>query len=553
MTFGTRLTIALTTVALAPLLVFGYGVRREMTAGLDEEAARRVDAVAAAVDTELSQTLAADRDRLRSLASELAGDNRFRIAVANENSSERRWLLDWAQVSMQMGGFAMLQLQDSTGRILSSGQFRNDFDRADPAFPAALTAAPNGAAIVAARTPDGTVRGLATIDTFTVAGRRFSLVGGRALDSARVAQGSTDGAVAVRLIVGDSALPPDAVRAASFRYFDDAAPTPDSAAPSTAQVVLVRDLAPVRALKQGVNRWLLVTLGSTLAAALLMATLLAGRISAPLAELADKTAKLDLDRLNQHFATDRGDEFGALSRKLDAMTARMRTGAARLRDAERSAATGDLARQINHDIKNGLAPIRNVLRHLSQTAEREPDKLTSIYLERRGTLESSVDYLDELSRNYARLSPALNRRSSDARAVIAEVAGGVSAANVDVRAPDVLPLVRADAVVLRRILDNLVSNAVDALDGKPGTVTLGAEVVGEGVERRVRFTVADTGRGMTRQQLDRAFDDFYTTKPSGTGLGLSVVRRLLTDLGGSIKVETEPGQGSTFTVEIPAG
>jgi signal transduction histidine kinase len=378
-------------------------------------------------------------------------------------------------------------------------------------------------------------------------------VGGRALDSARVAQGSTDGAVAVRLIVGDSALPPDAVRAASFRYFDDAAPTPDSAAPSTAQVVLVRDLAPVRALKQGVNRWLLVTLGSTLAAALLMATLLAGRISAPLAELADKTAKLDLDRLNQHFATDRGDEFGALSRKLDAMTARMRTGAARLRDAERSAATGDLARQINHDIKNGLAPIRNVLRHLSQTAEREPDKLTSIYLERRGTLESSVDYLDELSRNYARLSPALNRRSSDARAVIAEVAGGVSAANVDVRAPDVLPLVRADAVVLRRILDNLVSNAVDALDGKPGTVTLGAEVVGEGVERRVRFTVADTGRGMTRQQLDRAFDDFYTTKPSGTGLGLSVVRRLLTDLGGSIKVETEPGQGSTFTVEIPAG
>jgi two-component system sensor histidine kinase HydH len=124
---------------------------------------------------------------------------------------------------------------------------------------------------------------------------------------------------------------------------------------------------------------------------------------------------------------------------------------------------------------------------------------------------------------------------------------------VDVRAPDVLPLVRADAVVLRRILDNLVSNAVDALDGKPGTVTLGAEVVGEGVERRVRFTVADTGRGMTRQQLDRAFDDFYTTKPSGTGLGLSVVRRLLTDLGGSIRVETAPGEGSTFTVEIPAG
>jgi len=93
---------------------------------------------------------------------------------------------------------------------------------------------------------------------------------------------------------------------------------------------------------------------------------------------------------------------------------------------------------------------------------------------------------------------------------------------------------------------------VDALDGRPGAVTVAAEAVGEDAERRVRFTVTDTGRGMTRQQLDRAFDDFYTTKPTGTGLGLSVVRRLLTDLGGSIKVETAPGEGSTFSVEIPA-
>jgi len=68
----------------------------------------------------------------------------------------------------------------------------------------------------------------------------------------------------------------------------------------------------------------------------------------------------------------------------------------------------------------------------------------------------------------------------------------------------------------------------------------------------VRIAVSDTGRGMSKSELDRAFDDFYTTKPGGTGLGLSIVRRLILDSKGSLKVETEPSKGSKFTVEIPA-
>lgn len=548
MSFRVRLTLAFGAVALLPLLVFGYGVRREMTSRQDAESARRVAAVSDAVNAAIAQTVDADRTRLRSLAADLAADNRFRLAVAGSAAGERRWLLDWAPGAMQLGGFAMLQLQDSTGRILSSGQFRNDFDRLDPALPAALRATANGAAVVSARTPDGSVRALASLDTFTVSGRAFTLVGGRAFDSARVAALSTDREIGVALVLDDAARPADAVGDIGLpNVVDQGAATAD-----TAHLVLWQDLGPARALRQGINRWLLVTLGSTLLAAILVAALLAGRVSRPLAELADKTAHLDLDRLNQTFDTSRSDEIGTLSRMLDAMRTRLRTGAARLREAERLAATGDLARQINHDIKNGLAPIRNVLRHLSQTAEREPDRLAAIYLERRTTLESSVDYLDELARNYARISPVLSRTASDPRQVVLDLAQSVSTVPVNVRLPDALPRVRADAVVLRRILDNLVSNAVDALDGGPGSISLAAEPVGEGVDRRVRFTVSDTGRGMTRQQLDRAFDDFYTTKPAGTGLGLSVVRRLLTDLGGSIRVETAPGEGSTFTVEIPA-
>ena len=69
----------------------------------------------------------------------------------------------------------------------------------------------------------------------------------------------------------------------------------------------------------------------------------------------------------------------------------------------------------------------------------------------------------------------------------------------------------------------------------------------------VRITVADSGPGMSRAELDRAFDDFYTTKAGGTGLGLSIVRRLVLDLGGALRIDTEPGAGTRATVEIPAG
>jgi two-component system sensor histidine kinase HydH len=67
----------------------------------------------------------------------------------------------------------------------------------------------------------------------------------------------------------------------------------------------------------------------------------------------------------------------------------------------------------------------------------------------------------------------------------------------------------------------------------------------------VRITVADTGKGMTKEELNRAFDDFYTTKPGGTGLGLSIVRRLVLDASGALRVETQPGSGSRFFVDLP--
>ncbi|HTC22827.1 MAG TPA: HAMP domain-containing sensor histidine kinase, partial [Gemmatimonadales bacterium] len=327
-----------------------------------------------------------------------------------------------------------------------------------------------------------------------------------------------------------------------------AAPAPDSVG-----VLVTQSLAPLSALRQSVNAWFLVAVGITAAAAVLAAAWLARRIGRPLAELAVKTSGIDLDRLDADFTTDRQDEIGSLARLLGEMTARLRQSAARVREAERRATLGDVARQVNHDVKNGLAPIRHVLRHLSRVAAEEPDALPAVFEERRGTLESSVLYLETLARNYARLTPPMEQRPCDVNAVAREVAR-VAQSRAPLRldlAPD-LPSVTGDELAIRRVLENLVGNAADGLGGRAdGVVSVTTSVVQDGPQPVVRLAVADNGRGMTRAELEQAFDDFFTTKEGGTGLGLTIVRRLVQDLGGRLRVETEPGEGTRVIVELP--
>ena len=100
-----------------------------------------------------------------------------------------------------------------------------------------------------------------------------------------------------------------------------------------------------------------------------------------------------------------------------------------------------------------------------------------------------------------------------------------------------------DPIAFRRILENLVANAVDSLESKPGRVTISTAVVQRDGEPAIRMTVADTGRGMTTEEAGKIFNDFYTTKEGGTGLGLSIVRRLVMDVQGTHRRRERAGHG----------
>jgi len=543
MTFRTRLLAAFGVVVLVPLLVFGLGIRSEMSRRVTAEYEQRVAALVGVIRADIARESDRIAARLAALKGALTADNRFRAAVVR--GEDRGFVLDYAGDAMRLAGLDFLQIQDGEGRVVSSGHFRNEYDRLGPVISG------GGPALLRAATAEGPFLALVTDDSLRLAGRPFRVIGGIAVDSLFLARLTRDAELTVAVVLPSDAAGPDSdariVEELTLPYVD-AVDGPGRV--ERARIVVTHSADLLAALRRNVNTWFAAAVLLAALAALLLAGWLSTRISRPLSDLAEKTAAIDMDRLDVAFASDRPDEIGALTRLLGAMTERLRAGAARLRDMERRVAFGDLARQVNHDVKNGLAPLRNVFRHLIQVARDEPAQLPQVFAERQGTVESSIGYLETLAANYARLYPQSERRPTDVNAVVREALSGAGSIRTDLA--DGLPPVSADALVLRRVSENLLGNAADSLEGQPGqpgggTVTVATER-GNGI---VRISVSDTGRGMSKAELDRAFDDFYTTKPGGTGLGLSIVRRLVLDSNGSLKVETEPGKGSKFIVEIP--
>jgi len=552
MSFRTRLTLIFLAAVLVPVIILSFLIRHEMTGRLTAQYESRADALVSVIETDIDQESASLEATLAALKEAILDDNRFRAAAVDRDRDARRYLLDYAAGAMRMSGLDMLQIQDGEGRIISSGHFRNEFDRLEPGLPRLLESSPRSVALAEVHTPDRWLICFARTDRFSIGGKEFTVTGG--IDIERLMSGlEREAELSVGLILpGDvSDYPRDAiVREIPLPFIER-----DSDVPVPSGFRVRHDLAGLNTLRDSIDRWFLIVISVTALLTVVIVGYLSSMISRPLTDLADKTSRLDLDTLDMDFETGRGDEIGALSRLLAAMTDRLKAGALRIRDAERRATLGEMARQVNHDIRNGLTPIRNVIRHLSQLSREEPDRIPGVFAEREETLRSSIEYLDDLASNYARLYPRLDRRSCDVSdvasrivsdlhgtrpaGIVAELAGGA--------------VVQADPVALRRIIENLVRNAIDSIGADQGTVTVKTErTAGDGGREWIRVTVADNGVGMSDEQKARIFDDFFTTREGGTGLGLSIVRRLVMDLDGRIDVESEEGKGTTMMVYLPA-
>jgi two-component system nitrogen regulation sensor histidine kinase NtrY len=225
--------------------------------------------------------------------------------------------------------------------------------------------------------------------------------------------------------------------------------------------------------------------------------------------------------------------------------------------AQRLAAWREVAQRIAHEIKNPLTPIQLSAQRLRRRlgAERSPDE-KRLLEEATATIIQEVDGLRQLVDEFSRFArmPALTPKPTD----LARLLEGVvvlyreSHPSLAIRAvfsPD-LPPVEVDPDQIKRAVLNLVDNAVEAVGGT-GEVVVQTAWLPE--SHRARIVVADDGPGITPDDRDRLFVPYFSTKATGMGLGLPIVHQIVSDHGGTIRVEDNQPHGSRFVIELPVG
>jgi signal transduction histidine kinase len=240
------------------------------------------------------------------------------------------------------------------------------------------------------------------------------------------------------------------------------------------------------------------------------------------------------------------------------MTRDLRRAAEQTARVERETAWRRMARQVAHEIKNPLTPIRLMIQQMQADVARDPERAAEAIRRTSAVVLRQIEALGKIAGDFAHYARLPKRRTTrvDVAQLVRHVTDLYSGSALDgirvvCETPGDLPRVQWDEEELRRVLVNLVGNAVQAIRGT-GSVEIRAEAKERDGRKGVAITVADTGVGIPRENLEHLFEPDFSTKTSGTGLGLAIVRGALDDMGGEIDVESETGRGSTFRMWWPS-
>ena len=224
-----------------------------------------------------------------------------------------------------------------------------------------------------------------------------------------------------------------------------------------------------------------------------------------------------------------------------------------LHSRERLAALGEMAASVAHEIRNPLGTIEGFARLLRRDLADMPNHLR--LAERIVEGAQNLNYVISNLLTYAR--PMRLHMADVSLARLFAVCGDTlrdrasrAGVELDVREPPADLLARGDERQLAQVLLNLGINAIEACPGGGGARV---EISAAGARQSARVVVRDGGCGMDAEKIEKVFDPFFTTKEGGTGLGLSLTKKIVDAHGGEIAIESEPGKGSTFTVTLPRG
>ncbi|HUX74370.1 MAG TPA: ATP-binding protein [Steroidobacteraceae bacterium] len=232
-----------------------------------------------------------------------------------------------------------------------------------------------------------------------------------------------------------------------------------------------------------------------------------------------------------------------------------------LLQAQRDAAWGEVARRLAHEIKNPLTPIQLSAERMRRKFLGSMNAQDAQVLERAThTIVVQVDAMKQMVNafsEYAR-APDLHFTRFDLNQLITEVVDlyRAQASNVDLQLHlhEHLPEISADRMRIRQILNNLVTNSFEALEGRDGArIEIETRLVEDGVKPAAAVLVSDNGPGFQRELIGTVFDPYVTSKPKGTGLGLAIVKKIVEEHGGRIEADNLRIGGARMRILLPLG
>ena len=285
-----------------------------------------------------------------------------------------------------------------------------------------------------------------------------------------------------------------------------------------------------------------------------LSVFISGRLTAPLSMLSEGLASVGVGKKSEHLSYRGSDEIGELVRQYNLMVDEIEESARKLANSEREYAWREMAKQIAHEIKNPLTPMKlNVQQLLKSWHDKIPDFDGKLV----GFTKNQIEYIDNLSAiatafsSFAKM-PGNNPAEVDLTEQIRislELYKNSDNIRFDVEWPrESRVIVFADKEHLNGIFSNLIKNSIQSIpQDKEGIVGIKMETKGN----RVLVAISDNGTGISEDIRMKMFTPNFTTKSSGMGLGLSIVRKYVENAGGSIWFESESGRGTIFFVELP--
>jgi two-component system, NtrC family, nitrogen regulation sensor histidine kinase NtrY len=232
-----------------------------------------------------------------------------------------------------------------------------------------------------------------------------------------------------------------------------------------------------------------------------------------------------------------------------------------LLQAQRDAAWGEVARRLAHEIKNPLTPIQLAAERMQRKFLGSMNAQDAQILERAThTIVAQVDAMKQMVNafsEYAR-APDMHFSPFDLNQLITEVVdlyrSHENPTEIKLALSPALPAVSADRVRIRQILNNLLTNSLEALEGRPdGRVEIETQVADDGPKQMAAIVVSDNGPGFQRDLIGTVFDPYVTSKPKGTGLGLAIVKKIVEEHGGRIEADNRRSGGARVRILLPLG